>query len=94
MGLGILSSGLAKAVLSFTIDKIGNWDARGLSLINPDAKFLFERDILAGAGVMLSPWVSSWRVSPGASCNRSRRRLGRTTRPALSSVTLPTMLPL
>src|SRR6266571_7982416 len=41
-----------------------------------------------GRRVMLSPSDSRWRVSPGASCKRSRRGLGRTTRPALSRVSL------
>src|SRR6267378_4060690 len=45
-----------------------------------------------GSKVMRSPSDSRWRVSPGASCKRSRRGLGRTTRPALSRVSLVAMM--
>src|SRR6266851_1741215 len=47
-----------------------------------------------GRRVMRSPSDSRWRVSPGASCKRSRRGLGRTTRPALSRVSLVAIMAL
>src|SRR5580698_9110223 len=55
--------------------------------------FLYIRPFpLAGRKMMRSSELSNSRKSPGASCNSSRTGLGSTTRPALSTVSVVTIM--